>query len=52
MIDTCRAYKVRYLQLHMTEDQAWTFPSTAYPELGTLNGSAHGGPRSARLQTR
>ena len=45
MIDTCRAYKTRYLQLHMTEDQAWTFPSTAYPALGTLNGSAHGGPR-------
>jgi hexosaminidase len=45
MIETCRAYKVRYLQLHMTDDQAWTFPSTAYPKLGTLNGSAHGGPR-------
>ena len=45
MIDTCRAYKTRYLQLHMTEDQAWTFPSTAYPALGTLNNSAHGGPR-------
>jgi hexosaminidase len=45
MIDTCRAYKVRYLQLHMTDDQAWTFPSTAFPKLGTLNGSAHGGPK-------
>jgi len=45
MVDTCRAYKVRYLQLHMTDDQAWTFPSTAYPKLGTLNGSAHGGPK-------
>lgn len=40
----CRSYKVRYLQLHMTDDQAWTFPSTAYPKLGTMNGSAHGGP--------
>lgn len=40
----CRAYKVRYLQLHMTDDQAWTFPSSAYPKLGTMNGSAHGGP--------
>ncbi|MCX6880260.1 MAG: family 20 glycosylhydrolase, partial [Verrucomicrobia bacterium] len=45
MIDTCRAYKVRYLQLHLTDDQAWTFPSTAFPKLGTLNGSAHGGPK-------
>jgi hexosaminidase len=45
MVDTCRAYKVRYLQLHMTDDQAWTFPSTAYPKLGSLNGSAHGGPK-------
>lgn len=45
MVQTCRAYKVRYLQLHMTEDQAWTFPSKAFPALGTRNGSAHGGPR-------
>ncbi len=45
MVQTCRAYKVRYLQLHMTDDQAWTFPSKAFPTLGTLNGSAHGGPR-------
>jgi len=43
-IQVCRAYKVRYLQLHMTNDQAWTFPSTAYPKLGTMNGSAHDGP--------
>lgn len=43
-IVVCRACKVRYLQLHMTDDQAWTFPSTAFPTLGTKNGSAHGGP--------
>ncbi|MCY2930752.1 MAG: family 20 glycosylhydrolase [Planctomycetota bacterium] len=45
MVEVCRAYKTRYLQLHLTDDQAWTFPSKAYPKLGTLNGSAHGGPR-------
>ena len=45
MIEACRAYKTRYLQLHLTDDQAWTFPSTAFPKLGSLNGSAHGGPR-------
>ena len=44
----CRAYKVRYLQIHLTDDQAWTFPSTAYPKLGTRNGSAHGGPTPPR----
>ena len=43
-IRVCRAHKVRYLQLHLTDDQAWTFPSKAYPKLGTMNGSAHGGP--------
>ncbi len=43
MIQVCRAYKVRYLQLHLTDDQAWTFPSNAYSKLGTRNGSAHGG---------
>ena len=50
MVDTCRAYKVRYLQLHMTDDQAWTFPSKAFPKLGTLNGSAHGGPKCGVYQ--
>ena len=48
-IETCRLYKVRYLQLHLTDDQAWTFPSSAYPTLGTRNGSAHGGPRPERF---
>ena len=33
----CRLYKIRYLQLHLTDDQAWTFPSTAFPKLGSTN---------------
>jgi hypothetical protein len=44
----CRAYKVRYLQLHLTDDQGWAFPSGAYPQLGMKNGSAHGGPAVVR----
>lgn len=31
----CRLYKVRYMQLHLTDDQSFTFPSSAYPSLGT-----------------
>jgi len=31
----CRFYKVRYLQLHLSDDAAFTFPSTAFPELVT-----------------
>jgi len=42
-IDACRFYKIRYFALHLTDDQRWTFPSTAYPQLGTKNGGAHGG---------
>ncbi|MCF7730093.1 MAG: beta-N-acetylhexosaminidase [Akkermansiaceae bacterium] len=34
MVETCRFYKVRYLQLHLTDDQGWCFPSTRYPQLG------------------
>jgi hexosaminidase len=34
MVETCRIYKVRYLQLHLTDDQGWCFPSTKYPQLG------------------
>jgi hexosaminidase len=30
----CRWYKIKYLQLHLTDDQLWTFPSKLYPQLG------------------
>jgi hexosaminidase len=43
MVNVCRFYKVRYLHLHMTDDQGWTFPSTKYPQLGSKNYGAHGG---------
>ena len=47
----CRLYKARYLQLHLTDDQGWTFPSTKYPQLGSKNYAAHGGiaPRVYKL---
>jgi len=35
MVVACRMYKVRYLQLHLTDDQGWCFPSTKYPQLGS-----------------
>ena len=34
-IDLCRWYKLNYLQLHLTDDGAFTFPSAAFPELTT-----------------
>jgi len=34
VIDLCRFYKVRYIILHLSDDQAWTFPSKAFPALG------------------
>ncbi len=43
MVEICRFYKVRYLHLHLTDDQGWTFPSTKYPKLGSKNYGAHGG---------
>lgn len=38
----CRLYKIRYLQLHLTDDPAFTFPSRAFPKLTSKN--YHGGP--------
>jgi hexosaminidase len=51
VVEICRFYKARYLQLHLTDDQGWTFPSTKYPKLGTKNYGAHGGiaPRVYKL---
>ena len=51
VVQLCRLYKTRYLQLHLTDDQGWTFPSTRYPQLGSKNHAAHGGitPRVYKL---
>ncbi len=38
----CHLYKLNYLQLHLSDDQAFTFPSTAFPKISTQN--QHGGP--------
>ncbi|MBK8099454.1 MAG: family 20 glycosylhydrolase [Planctomycetes bacterium] len=35
LVTLCWLYKIRYLQLHLTDDQAFTFPSTAFPRLAT-----------------
>jgi len=35
MVVLCRWYKIRYLQLHLSDDESFTFPSTAYPALAT-----------------
>lgn len=52
VVQLCRLYKARYLQLHLTDDQGWTFPSTRFPKLGTKNYGAHGGiaPRVYKLE--
>ena len=31
----CRFYKINYLQLHLSDDQSFTFPSKAFPDLAT-----------------
>ena len=36
-IDFCRHYKINVLHLHLGDDHAWTFPSDAWPKLGTQN---------------
>ena len=34
-VDLCRFYKIKYLHLHFTDDQSYTLPSKAYPNLST-----------------
>lgn len=35
LVEVCRWYKIRQLQIHFTDDQSFTFPSTAFPALQT-----------------
>lgn len=37
VITLCRFYKIRYLHLHLTDDQLFMFPSAAFPQLGKSN---------------
>lgn len=37
VIDLCRLYKIRYLHLHLTDDQLFMFPSTRFPQVGRSN---------------
>jgi hexosaminidase len=36
IIVMCRLYKINYIQLHLTDDQSFTFPSKAFPQLATV----------------
>lgn len=37
VIELCRLYKIRYLHLHLTDDQLFMFPSTRFPQVGKSN---------------
>lgn len=35
VIDVCRWYKINYMQIHLSDDQLFTFPSDAFPNAPT-----------------
>lgn len=48
VIELCRLYKIRYLHLHLTDDQLFMFPSTKFPRRAkaTTSSRALNRPRS------
>jgi alpha-N-acetylglucosaminidase len=44
-VDIARFYKVRYIHLHMSDENAWTFPSKKFPQLGKNNFAWAGGEK-------
>lgn len=38
IVNLCRWYKINHLQLHLTDDEAFTFPSVAFPQLTSESG--------------
>lgn len=50
IVQLCRWYKINYLQLHLTDDQSFTFPSKAFPKLNSDN--RHGGPSYTQEELR
>jgi len=49
VIQLARYYKIRYITLHLNDDQGWTFPLKSYPKAGSSN-QGFRGPRP-RLYT-
>lgn len=49
-VDAARFYKIRYIHLHMSDENAWTFPSTKFPQLGTTNFAWAGGEKPVVYQ--
>lgn len=43
VVEACRLWKIRYCLLHLSDNEAFTFPSTAFPKLGTKNTAMHEG---------
>ena len=37
VVELCRFYKIRYLHVHISDDQLFMFPSTAFPQVGKGN---------------
>jgi len=37
IVEMCRLYKIRYLQLHLTDDQGFMFPTKAFPKAFAQN---------------
>ena len=37
IVEMCRLYKISYLQLHLTDDQSFMFPTKAFPKVLTQN---------------
>ncbi|MEI7901557.1 MAG: family 20 glycosylhydrolase [bacterium] len=37
IVDLCRLYKIRFLQLHLSDDQGFMFPTKAFPKVLTQN---------------
>ena len=44
-VEVCRFYKIRYLHLHLSDENAWVFPSTAFPKIGAGNFAWAGGEK-------
>jgi hexosaminidase len=37
LVELCRVYKIRYLQLHLSDNEGFTFESKIFPKLGSKN---------------
>jgi len=50
IVDLCRMYKINFLQIHISDDQGFMFPSPSFPKVWAKENQQNGAPRAYTME--